>query len=109
MTLYTVKLNKFEKVKTTSFHEAVALAKKALVEKIAPVDKYIAHTSEKMYIHKDTATYRIFASVYEGKGRVRTFSNSIRIEHIFDGDYNWTLDRELSEMVREVKNNDRTN
>ena len=107
MTIYSVKINKHEVVKTTALHEAINLAKKALIEKLAARGLYSVSVSEKMYIQQGKAFYRVFATVYEesriGVKVPTTFSNSVRMENISDGGYNFALHKELSYALDERK------
>ena len=110
MTIYSVKINKHEVVKTTALHEAMNLAKRALKDKIAAKGLHPVSVCEKMYLDNGRTTYRIFASVYEknwqGVSRVKTYSNSIRMEHIGQGGYNFELHKEISDAVEEAKKNE---
>ena len=110
MTIYSVKINKHEVVRTTALHEAMNLAKKALIEKIAARGLYPVCVSEKMYIEHGRAFYRVFATVqvknYQGYYKPITFSNSVRMEDISNGGYDFKLHKEISDAVEEVKKND---
>lgn len=103
MTIYSVKINKHEVVKTTALHEAINLAKNALIDKIAATGLCLVSVSEKMYLDKGKASYRIFATVYEknwqGISRIKTYSNSIRMENISIGNYNFSLHQELTNAM----------
>ena len=107
MTVYSVKINKREVVKTTALHEAIKLAKKALIDKIAEKGLEPVSVNEKMYILNGKVSYRIFASVYEknwqGVSRVKNYSNSIRMEDISMGGYNFILHREISNALDEAR------
>ena len=107
MTVYSVKINKHEVVKTTALHEAINLAKRALKDKIVAKGLDPVSVNEKMYIHNGEVSYRIFASVYEknwqGISRVKTYSNSIRMENIPMGGYNFILHREISNALDEAR------
>lgn len=108
MTIYSVKINKHEVVKTTALHEAINLAKRVLTEKVmATGGVYISSVSEKMYINNGRPCYRVFATVYvknwQGIARPKTYSNSIRMENVPMGSYNFTLHREICDAIDEAK------
>ena len=107
MTVYSVKINKHEVVKTTALHEAINLAKKALIDKIAAKGLYPVSVSEKMYLGRGKTSYRIFATVYEsnwqGISRIKTYSNSIQMENISAGGYNFSLHQEFTNAIAEAK------
>ena len=110
MTVYTIKISKYETVKTTALHEAIALAKKALEEKIAVRGLLPASVSEKMYLDRGRVTYRVFATIYEknwqGIHKQKTLSNSIRMENIPEGGYNFELHKEITNAIEEAKKNE---
>lgn len=107
MTIYSIKINRHETVKTTELHEAINLAKKALINKLAAKGSHPVSVSEKMYLDRGNgkAAYRVFASVYEknwkGISKVITYSNSVRMEHIPNGHYNFALHKELTDAFDE--------
>ena len=108
MTIYSVKINKNEVVKTTALHEALNLAKKTLKDRIAAKGLYPASVCEKVHILNGKVCYRVYATVYEKKGsgitRIKTYSNSVRIEDISEGSYNYALHKEFCDAVTEAKN-----
>lgn len=105
MTIYSVKISKHEVVKTTALHEAIAIAKRALVDKLAARGASVVSVSEKMYLDRGDgkATYRIFATIYEknwqGAYKKKTFSNAIRMEHISNGGYDFELHAQISNAI----------
>ena len=106
MTIYTIKINKHETVKTAQLHEAIKIAKKALLDKLEARGLHHVSVSEKMYLDRGIgkATYRVFATVYEKRmngGRAVTLSNSVCMENIPYGGYNFELHRELSDVLDE--------
>ena len=107
MTIYSIKINKREVIKTTALHEAIAIAKKALMDKIADKCSYPSSVSEKMYLNRGEgkAAYRVFATVYvknwQGISRAKTYSNCVRMERVPDGGYNFNLHKELSNAIAE--------
>ena len=107
MTIYSVKINKHEVVKTTALHEAINLAKRALTEKIMATGTCLVSVNEKMYINNGRTCYRVFASVYvknwQGITRVKTYSNSIRMEDVPTGGYNCALHREICDAIDKAK------
>ena len=108
MTIYSVKINKYEVVKTTALHEAINLAKRTLIDKLAAKGLYPISVSEKMYLNRGTgkAAYRVFATVWERRangGRALTYSNCVRMEHISNGNYNFALHKEISDALDEAK------
>ena len=109
MTIYSVKINKHEIVKTTALHEAINLAKQTLTSKIASKGLYPVSVNEKMYVHNNKATYRIFITVQEpnwkGVYRNITYSNSVQMEHICNGGYNFNLHREMTDAIEATKKN----
>lgn len=111
MTIYSVKINKHEVVKTTALHEAIAIAKRALVDKLVARGASVVSVSEKIYLDRgeSKATYRIFATIYEKNGlgvyKQKTFSNAIKMEHISNGGYDFELHAQISNAI-EVKKNE---
>ena len=107
MTIYSVKINKHEVVKTTTLHEAIDLAKKVLKDKILATGAYPTSVCEKMYLFNGSVYYRVFASVYvknwQGITKVKTYSNSIRMENVPTGGYNFTLHREICDAIDKAK------
>ena len=107
MTIYSVKINKHEVVKTTALHEAISLAKRGLKDKIAAKGLHPTSVTEKMYLDRGRVTYRVFATIYEknwqGIHRQKTLSNSVRMEHIGNGGYNFDLHKEITNAVEEAK------
>lgn len=107
MTIYSVKINKYEVVKTTALHEAINLAKQTLTNKIASKGLHPLCVSEKMYVHNNKATYRIFITVQEPnwKGIYRniTYSNSVQMEHICNGGYDFNLHKEMTDAIEKNK------
>ena len=106
MTIYTIKINKHETVKTVQLHEAIKIAKRALVDKLEARGLHPVSVSEKMYLDRgiDKAAYRVFATVWEKRmngGRAVTFSNCVRMENISNGNYNFALHKELSDALDE--------
>ena len=107
MTIYSIKVDKHEVVKTTEFHEAIKVAKRVLIDKIMAKDMSLVSVSEKMYVNRGIgkATYRVFATVYEknwqGKYEKKTFSHAVRMEHICEGNYNFSLHREMADALDE--------
>lgn len=106
MTIYTIKVNRHETVKTTELHEAIKIAKKALIDKIAARGLHPVSVSEKMYLDRGNgkAAYRVFATVWEKRmcgSRAVTFSNSVRMENIPCGGYNFALHKELTNAFDE--------
>ena len=110
MTIYSVKINKHEVVKTTALHEAINLAKRALKDKIAVRGLHPTSVTEKMYLDRGRVTYRIFATIFEknwqGVYKQKTLSNSVRMENIGEGGYNFELHKEISDAVEEAKKNE---
>lgn len=110
MTIYSVKINKHEVVKTTALHEAINLAKRALEDKIAARGLHPTSVTEKMYLDRGRATYRIFATIVEknwqGVYKQKTLSNSVRMENISSGGYNFELHKEITNAVEEAKKNE---
>lgn len=108
MTVYSVKINKHEVVKTTALHEALNLAKKALKDKIAAKGLYPSSVCEKVHILNGKVCYRVYATVYEkgyqGITRIKTYSNAVRMEDISEGMYNFALHKEFCDAVTEAKN-----
>lgn len=106
MTIYTIKINEHDTVKTAQLHEAIKIAKRALVDKLEARGLHPVSVSEKMYLDRGIgkAAYRVFATVY-GKTRsgerAITLSNCVRMENIPDGGYNFTLHKELSDALDE--------
>lgn len=107
MTVYSIKINKHEVVKTTALHEAREIAKRVLKDKIAAKGLYPTSVSEKMYIYNGSTCYRIFATVVEknwqGIARPKTYSSSIRMENVPMGGYDFALHREFVNAVDEAK------
>lgn len=106
MTIYSVKISKHEVVKTTALHEAIAIAKKALVDKLTARGSYITSVNEKMYLDRSEgkAAYRVFATIWDKRmngGRAITFSNCVRMEHVSNSGYNFELHKELSNALDE--------
>lgn len=106
MTIYTIKINKHETVKTTQLHEAIKIAKRALVDKLEARGLHPVSVSEKMYLDRGIgkAAYRVFATVYEKRMngcRAVTLSNSVRMENIPNSGYNFALHKELSDALDE--------
>lgn len=106
MTIYTIKINKRETVKTAQLHEAIKIAKRALVDKLEARGLHPVSVSEKMYLDRGIgkAAYRVFATVWEKRmngGRAVTFSNCVRMENIPYGGYNFALHKELSDALDE--------
>lgn len=106
MTIYSIKINKRETVKTMQLHEAISIAKNALVDKLAARKLHLVSVSEKVYLDRGEgkAAYRVFATVLEKRmscGRAVTFSNCVRMEHVSDGGYNFTLHKELANALDE--------
>lgn len=110
MTVYTIKISKYKTVKTTALHEAIAFAKKALEEKIAVRGLHPTSVTEKMYLDRGRVTYRVFATVFEknwqGVYKQKTFSNSVGMENISDGGYNFELHKEITDAIEEAKKNE---
>lgn len=112
MTLYSVKINKHETVKTTALHKAINLAKKALIDKLVAKGLHPTSVSEKMYLDtKGRATYRVFAIIHERNWNERPqqkiLSNSVRMENIPDGGYNFELHKEITNaIIIEAKKNE---
>ena len=107
MTIYSVKINKHEVVKTTALHEAIDLAKRVLKDKVIATGAYPTSVCEKIYIDNGRPCYRVFASVYvknwQGITKVKTYSNSIRMENVPMGGYNFALHREICDAIDEAK------
>jgi hypothetical protein len=107
MTIYSIKINKHEIVKTTALHEAINLAKKVLKDKIIATGSYPTSVCEKMYINNGRPCYRVFATVYvkdwQGIPRLKTYSNSIRMEDVPMGGYNFTLHGEICEAIDKAR------
>lgn len=107
MTIYSVKINKHEVVKTTALHEAIDLAKRVLKDKIIATGAYPTSVCEKMYVYNGSVCYRVFASVYvknwQGVPKLKTYSNSIHMENVPMGGYNLTLHREICDAINEAK------
>ena len=106
MTIYSIKINKHDIVKTTQLHEAIKIAKRALVDKLEARGLHPVCVSEKVYLDRGIgkAAYRVFATVYEKRmngGRTVTLSNSVRMENISNGNYNFALHKELSDALDE--------
>ena len=106
MTIYSIKINKHETVKTTQLHEAIKIAKRALLDKLEARGQYPVSVSEKMYLDQgiDKAAYRVFATVYRktrSGERAITLSNCVRMENIPYGSYNFELHKELSDALDE--------
>ena len=114
MTIYSIKTNERKVVKTTELHEAIKIAKNALVDKLVARGLHPVSVSEKMYLDRGEgkAAYRVFATVY-GKTRSGTrpvtLSNCVRMEHIPDGWYNGTLHTELSKAFDERRKENENN
>ena len=109
MTIYSVKINKHEVVKTTALHEAINLAKKALIDRLAVSGLYPTSVCEKMYLNNGKVCYRVFATIHEknwqGYLKRKTYSNSICMENVPMGNYNFALHSEISKALDEVKKN----
>lgn len=109
MTIYTIKINKHETAKTTQFHEAIALAKRALTDKLEARGLHPVSVNEKIYLDRGIgkAAYRVFATVYEKRMhgcRVITLSNCVRMENVPTSGYNFALHSELTnELIKREK------
>lgn len=107
MTIYSIKINRHETVKTTELHEAINLAKKALINKLAAKGSHPVSVSEKMYLDRGNGkgAYRVFATIYEknwqGVSRAKTYSNCVRMKNVPCGHYNFALHKELTDAIDE--------
>ena len=107
MTIYSVKTNNREVIKTCALHEAIKIAKRELIEKLASLNLSITSTSEQMYLHNGRAQYRIYATVWgkrwDGRYMAKTYSKAINIENVPMGGYNFALNKEIVDAVEEAK------
>ena len=104
MTVYTIKIDRHTTVKTTQFHEAIKIAKRALTDKLETRGSHPISVNEKMYLDRGVgkAAYRVFATIYEKRMngcRVITLSNCVRMENVATSGYNFELHSELTNAL----------
>ena len=116
MTIYSVKINKHQTVKTTSLNEARSLAKQALADKVAfeknfiekcnsadpnPYPPYLSSVSEKMYIRGNEIEYCFYASIQIARERRKTYRITIKAENASQGDYDFNLHSEMEKRIEQ--------
>jgi transcription initiation factor TFIIIB Brf1 subunit/transcription initiation factor TFIIB len=116
MTIYSVKINKHQTVKTTSLNEARSLAKQALADKVAfeksfieklnsadpiPFHPYLSSVSEKMYIRGNEIEYCIYASIHIARERRKTYRTTIKAENATQGGYDFNLHSEIAKRIEQ--------
>ena len=114
MTIYSVKINKHQTVKTASLHEARSLAKQALADKVAfeknfiekcnrndttPFPPYLNSVSEKMYIRGNEIEYCFYATIQIGRGQRKTYRTTIKAENVSQGGYDFDLHTEIAKRM----------
>lgn len=116
MTVYSVKINKHQTVKTTSLHEARSLAKQTLADKVAfekkwiekcnrndpcPYPPYLNSVSEKMYIRGTEIEYCFYASIVVARGQRKTYRTTIKAENVAQGGYDFDLHTEIANHIKQ--------
>lgn len=98
MTIYSIKVNKYQIIKTTELHEARAIAKQALIQRLKERcdDNYsLLSTSEKLYTYSDNTQIRLFATVSARQGDMKTYSITIKCINVPNGHYDFNLHKEI--------------
>jgi hypothetical protein len=116
MTIYSVKINNHQTVKTTSLNEARSLAKQALADRVAfaksciekcmrndtnPYYPYLSSVSEKMYVRGDEVQYCFYASLQTGRGQRKTYRITIKAENATQGGYDFNLHSEIAKRIEQ--------
>jgi hypothetical protein len=98
MTIYSVKVDKHQIRKTTELHEARAIAKQALIQKLKERcdDTYdLLSTSEKLYTYSNNTQIRLFTTVYKREEGMKTYSVTIKCINVPKGHYDFNLYKEI--------------
>lgn len=106
MTIYTIKVNKFETKRTTEIHEARAIAKDALIKKLkdrCDGSNYLMCTHEKMYVYRGETQIRLFATMGKHSGGKKTYSITIYCIPIPNGGYDFDLHQEIANGWKDIK------
>lgn len=116
MTIYSIKINRHQTVKTTSLNEARSLAKQALADKVAfeksfiekcisddlnPYHPYLNSVSEKMYIRGNKIEYCFYASIQARRGQRKIYRTTIKAENVSTGGYDFDLHSEIANRVKQ--------
>lgn len=106
MTIYVVKVNKFETKRTTEIHEARAIAKDALIKKLKDKcddSNFLMCIHEKMYVYRGETIIRFFATMGERRGGKKTYSITIHCIPVVNGGYDFDLHREIANGWKGIK------
>lgn len=98
MTVYSIKVDKHRTVKTTELHEARAIAKEALIQKLKECcddTSSLLSTSEKLYAYSNNTQIRLFATVHLYQGGMKTYSVTIKCINVLNGGYDFSLHQEI--------------
>ena len=114
MTIYEIKLNKCETVRTTQLNEARNIAKQILADKVVaakqraeyynrnspmPYNPCLTSVREKMYIRKDEIEYCFYASVSEQRGVRKNYRVTIKVKNVFTYGYDFDLHKDIINRV----------
>lgn len=106
MTIYSIKINKHETAKTTEIHEAKAIAKKVLIDKLKDRcndTNFLYGVHEKMYVYNGETQIRFYATIGYHGGGMKTYSTTIKCLPVANGGYDFDLHKEIVNGFKGVK------
>lgn len=106
MTIYTIRINKHKTVKTTEIHEARAIAKKTLIDRLKEKCNdtyYLTAVHEKMYVYQGETQICFYATMSKRMGGIKTYCTTIKCIPVAEGGYDLNLHTEIFNGYKGVK------